>query len=132
MPKNRIVWLILEIAFYLLVVFLVLDFINSIIERSKENSTSKINQITLITEVEKRIKQSENKHTIEPLRERRQLWNEQQQQEWKEQQQQWRDHQREQQQESRDIRRQQQERIHRQNDLRRQQQERIRQRQELI
>ncbi|MEM8676021.1 MAG: hypothetical protein AAGF83_19445 [Cyanobacteria bacterium P01_G01_bin.67] len=43
MSKNRMVWLVLEASFYLLIVFLILDFINLMIEGVRENSEIKQN-----------------------------------------------------------------------------------------
>ena len=140
MPKNIMNWLTLKIFFYLLIFYLIADVINSLNERSPENSASIIDRITLIAEIDPntiyQIEQEARQERIERfeeqqqlLNERRQQRNEQRQQEWNDRQQQWRNEQKEQQENVRDIRRQHQEKNQ---DARRQQQERIRQREELI
>lgn len=140
MSKNTTIWLIIDFFFYFLVFYLVPDLINSINERSKQNSASIIDRITLIAETDPniiyQIEQEEREQRLQQLREQQQQLREsqqqryeQQQQEWNDQQQQWRDRQREQQQEYREMRRQQQEKDR---EMRRQQQERIRQRNERI
>ncbi len=140
MPKNIMNWLTLKIFFYLLIFYLIADVINSLNERSPENSASIINRITLIAEIDPntiyQIEQEARQERIERfeeqqqlLNERRQQRNEQRQQEWNDRQQQWRDKHREQQQEYREMRSQQQEKDR---EMRSQQQERIRQRNERI
>ncbi len=124
MSKNTTIWLIIEFFCYFLIFYLVPDLINSINERSKQNSASIIDRITLIAETDQNIiyqiekearEQQEAKEQQQQLREnQRQLREsqrqsyEQQQQQWNDQQQQWRDRQREQQ-EYREMIRQQQE-----------------------
>lgn len=49
MTKNRMIWLVLEVSFYLLLVALTLDFINYFIQRTNNCSSSLTEQIGLIT-----------------------------------------------------------------------------------
>lgn len=131
MSKNTTIWLIIEFFCYFLIFYLVLDLINSINERSKQNSASIIDRITLIAETDPNIIHQIEREARERQQQRREIKRqryEQQQQEWNDQQQQWRERQREQQ-EYQEMRRQQQEK---EREMRRQQQERIRQRNESI
>ncbi len=136
MSKNTTIWLIIEFFCYFLIFYLVPDLINSINERSKQNSASIIDRITLIAETDQNIiyqiekeareqqeareRQQQLRESQRQLRESQRQRYEQQQQEWNDQQQQWKDRQREQQ-EYREMRRQQQEKDR---EMRRQQQER--------
>ncbi len=130
MSKNTTIWLIIEFFCYFLIFYLVPDLINSINERSKQNSASIIDRITLIAETDQNIiyqiekeareRQQQLRESQQQLRESQRQRYEQQQQEWNDQQQKWKDRQREQQ-EYREMRRQQQEKDR---EMRRQEQER--------